>query len=123
MYPATRYCAVADSDIVSEQIIPERQKIQRIYDKMTSLFTVPSADEKWNPRHKYTLRGVVNEPNTVFQKLRRAPAEGAPLVEVAEVPAPEESWWKISFKTEDNTVEHTVSGTFAYGTLVGADFR
>lgn len=79
---------------------------------MTSLFTVPSADEKWNPKQKYTLRGVASEPNIVFQKLRRKPeAETAPLVEVP-APAEEETWWKISLKTEDNTVEHTVSGHF-----------
>ncbi|KAK3905339.1 hypothetical protein C8A05DRAFT_41727 [Staphylotrichum tortipilum] len=94
--------------IMKEQILPEREQIQRISDKMTSLFTWPSADEKWNPRYKYTLRGVTNEPNTVFQKLRRAPAGESETPPLVDAPAPEEEmWWKISFKTEDSTVEHT----------------
>jgi hypothetical protein len=76
---------------------------------MSSLLTAPSTDEKWNPTYKYTLRGVANEPNTVYQRIRGpVGGSGASATEDPSA-ATEERWWKTSFRIEDNTVEHTVS--------------
>jgi hypothetical protein len=94
---------------ILELIIPERRAINEVNRKMSSLLTVPSTDEKWNPTHKYTLRGVVNDMNTVYQRMR-GPVSESGATPTEDVPASgEERWWKTSFKTEDNTVEHTVS--------------
>lgn len=80
---------------------------------MASLFTVPSADSKWNPTCKYTLRGVVSDPNTVFLRIRKPVGdEDATPMEDTSAPAPapkEERWWKISYRAEGDAVEHTVS--------------
>jgi hypothetical protein len=76
---------------------------------MASLLTGPSPDEKWNATHAYTLRGVVNEANTVYLRIR-GPV-GEPRSESAENDPVqvEDRWWKVSFKSEDNTVEQSVS--------------
>ncbi|KAL2262833.1 hypothetical protein VTK26DRAFT_9354 [Humicola hyalothermophila] len=103
---------VADIErVMNEVVLPERRALQDIAQKMSSLLTVPSADGKWSPTCKYTLRGVVSDPNTVFQRIRgpvgaeeaaptETPAEGAPASE-------EEQWWRISYKAEGDAVEHT----------------
>ena len=111
-------CLVTDIR-VSEQIIPERLAIHEVNRKMSPLLTVPSTDAKWNPTHKYTLRGVVSEPNTMYQRMRGpvSESESAPT-EGASVPG-EERWWKTAFKTEDNTVEHTVSVLSCFLSFVG----
>ncbi|KAL2176350.1 uncharacterized protein P884DRAFT_33774 [Thermothelomyces heterothallicus CBS 202.75] len=92
--------------VMDELILRERRVIHQVNRKISSLLTVPSADEEWNPTHKYTLRGVVNDMNTVYYRARgpttqsnASPADGAPQSE-------EEKWWKVSFKPEDNSVEH-----------------
>jgi hypothetical protein len=92
-----------------EQILPERQAIHEVNRKMSTLLTVPSAEERWNPTHKYTLRGVVSVPNTVYLKIRAPVGEPEATPAEDEPASSEEQWWRISFKTEDNTVEHTVS--------------
>jgi hypothetical protein len=76
---------------------------------MSSLLTAPSTDEKWNPTHKYTLRGVANDPNTVYQRIRGPAGEAGPSATGDSSAAAEERWWKTSFRAEDNAVEHTVS--------------
>ncbi|KAK4105102.1 hypothetical protein N658DRAFT_200838 [Parathielavia hyrcaniae] len=96
--------------IINEQAAPEKQTILEISSRLAQLLTKPSKEERWNPTYKYTLRGVVNDPNTVFLRIR-GPA-GEPEATVAEGGPPsaesgEERWWKVSVKTEDNTVEHT----------------
>lgn len=79
---------------------------------MASLLTGPSTEEKWNATHKYTLRGVVSEADTVYQRMRGPvgePESGATEIAPAQW---EDGWWKIAFKTADNTVEHTVRCRF-----------
>ncbi|KAH6850738.1 hypothetical protein B0I37DRAFT_120295 [Chaetomium sp. MPI-CAGE-AT-0009] len=94
--------------LIDEVIMPEREAIHEVNRKMSSLFTVPSADEKWNPTHKYTLCGVVNDLNTVYQRIHVPVSEpGATPADDAPAPAVgEKRWWKTSFNTADNTVEH-----------------
>lgn len=95
--------------IIPEVIIPEREAIHEVNRKMSSLLTVPSTDEKWNPTHKYTLCGVVNDLNTVYQRMH-VPASEAGATPADDAPAAgEKRWWKTSFKPADNTVEHIVS--------------
>jgi hypothetical protein len=92
---------------INEVILPEREAIHEVNRKMSSLLTVPSTDEKWNPTHKYTLCGVVNDPNTVYQRMHVPASEaGAESADDAPVVG-EKSWWKTSLKMADNTVEHT----------------
>lgn len=79
---------------------------------MAALLTVPSTDEKWNPTHKYTLRGVANDPNTVFQRLRAPPSEKEDASVEDASAAGEDQWWKISYKADGDAVEHTVSTVF-----------
>ncbi|KAL2163088.1 hypothetical protein VTH06DRAFT_6924 [Thermothelomyces fergusii] len=92
--------------VMSEWVLPERRVIDQVNRKVSSLLTVPSADEEWNPTHKYTLRGVVNDVNTVYYRGRGpnsqsndSPADGAAQSE--------EKWWKVSFNQEDNSVEYS----------------
>ncbi|KAK4127617.1 hypothetical protein N657DRAFT_641623 [Parathielavia appendiculata] len=96
--------------LMNEQAVPERQTIHEIKARLSQLLTRPSREERWNPTHKYTLRGVVSDPNTVYLRMRgpvgepeATPAEGSP----ASGESGEGGWWKVSFRTEDNTVEHT----------------
>ncbi|SPQ21618.1 dbf9ddb2-e043-46af-839e-a9911abff68d [Thermothielavioides terrestris] len=93
--------------VMNEQILPRRQAIQEVMRRMASLLTGPSPDEKWNATHAYTLRGVVNEANTVYLRIR-GPV-GEPRSESAENDPVqvEDRWWKVSFKSEDNTVEQS----------------
>ncbi|KAL2197638.1 hypothetical protein P885DRAFT_35894 [Corynascus similis CBS 632.67] len=93
--------------VMDELVIAERRAILEVNRKMSSLLTMPSADEKWNPKHKYTLCGVVNDMNTVYYRIRGpASVPAGPSAESAS-PSEEERWLKVSFKPEDNTVEHT----------------
>ena len=89
--------------------MPERKAIHEVNCKLSSLLTVPSTDEKWNPTHKYTLCGVVNDPNTVYQWMHVPASEAGATPADDASPAKEKRWWKTSFKPADNTVEHTVS--------------
>ncbi|KAK4250331.1 hypothetical protein C7999DRAFT_11878 [Corynascus novoguineensis] len=93
--------------VMDELVIAERRAILEVNRKMSSLLTVPAADEKWNPKHKYTLCGVVNDMNTVYYRIREpASVPAGPPAESAS-PSEEERWLKVCFKPEDNTVEHT----------------
>ena len=90
---------------------------------MGTLLTVPSPDEKWNPTHKYTLRGVVNEPNTIFQRIC-APRGEQKVAPVDDTSTPgEDGWWKISYSAEGDAVEHTVSLHWYFAAAVaGIDY-
>jgi hypothetical protein len=120
--PDPRANAQSLTAIIPEVIIPEREAIHEVNRKMSSLLTVPSTDEKWNPTHKYTLCGVVNDLNTVYQRMHVPVSEaGATLADDA--PAAEEKrWWKTSFKPADNTVEHIVSLVWRLGLAVTDPF-
>lgn len=99
------------ADIFSgvDAVLAERRAIDQVNLAMAALLTVPSADEEWNPRHKYTLRGVIPNQDTVYQRMR-APIDEAGAAPTDGAPADgEEGWWRSTFKAEDNTVEHTVS--------------
>ncbi|KAK4239140.1 hypothetical protein C8A03DRAFT_32821 [Achaetomium macrosporum] len=91
---------------LNETTKQQKQAIDTLFRKMGSLLTEPSTDEKWNPTQKYILRGVVNEPNTVYQRIR-GPAGEPESTSAEDAAAPvNERWWKTSFRVEDNTVEH-----------------
>lgn len=112
--------------------MPERKAIVAMNQKISSLLTAPSTDPKWDPKYPYTLRGVVNDFNAVYLRVRAPEADfesmsegnaspptaagngtSAPAASDETPSAPTvEKWVKVSLKGEDNTVEHTVSTDF-----------
>ncbi|KAK4142288.1 uncharacterized protein C8A04DRAFT_38394 [Dichotomopilus funicola] len=103
--------------IMNDAVLPERRAIDEVNLAMAALLTAPSADEEWNPKHKYSLRGVIPDPDTVYLRMR-APIDEAEVAPTNDAPADgapacgasgdgEEGWWRTTFKPEDNTVEHT----------------
>ncbi|KAH6626443.1 hypothetical protein B0J18DRAFT_141096 [Chaetomium sp. MPI-SDFR-AT-0129] len=103
--------------IMNDAVLPERRAIDEVNLAMAALLTAPSADEEWNPKHKYSLRGVIPNPDTVYLRMR-APIDEAGAAPTDDTPADdapaggasgdgEEGWWRTTFKPEDNTVEHT----------------
>ncbi|KAK3685955.1 hypothetical protein B0T22DRAFT_383048 [Podospora appendiculata] len=75
-----------ERDILS----PARDALSTCLARIAKLFTVPSADEELNPIEKYTLRGVVNNANTVFVRKREVD-----LMQMDDDAEPSEQWWKI----------------------------
>ncbi|KAL1839476.1 hypothetical protein VTJ49DRAFT_1485 [Mycothermus thermophilus] len=91
--------------VIDAQITPQKENIAALRKAMSALFTDPaSAKERFRARYKYTLRGVVDRENVVYQKLRIPQTDSAPADGTA-APA-EERWWKIWLRPDDNTVEH-----------------
>lgn len=59
----------------------------------------------WCPTHKYTLRGVVSEPNKIFLRKREQA-----LMEMEDDSPPVEQWIKLwTMADSDNAVLHQVS--------------
>ncbi|KAK3358962.1 hypothetical protein B0T25DRAFT_588029 [Lasiosphaeria hispida] len=77
--------------IMEDTILPERKQLEKMSRYLGALLTVPSDDPKWNPTHKYTLRGVVGDINRVYVR-KREPA----LMDLEEDDPPSEQWWKMS---------------------------
>jgi hypothetical protein len=72
--------------------------------------TAPSAEEKWNPTQKYTLRGVAGRVNQVFLR-QREPV----LMEFEVAASPEDQWWQITVGQDDDTpVSAEVSKVLRY---------
>ncbi|KAK3378543.1 hypothetical protein B0H63DRAFT_512593 [Podospora didyma] len=97
--------------VMNVVILPERQALQEAYANLCSLLTGPSDDPKWNATHKYTLRGVVSDQNTVFVR-RREPV----LMEMDETSSPTDQWWKISCLPDENNV--VLSGITTYDVVM-----
>ena len=55
--------------------------------------TSPSEKEGWDPKHKYTLRGIVTSHDTVF--LHRPAQEN--LIELEGMEEATEEWWKLAY--------------------------
>ncbi|KAL2025030.1 hypothetical protein VTK56DRAFT_32 [Thermocarpiscus australiensis] len=93
--------------VMNDTILPERRVLEEQSRKLASLLTVPSADGTWKPTYKYTLCGVVSEPNTVFLRVNEPPREhDAMSVDGASGPG-ENRWLRISYNAEGDRVEHT----------------
>ncbi|KAK3308580.1 uncharacterized protein B0T15DRAFT_111614 [Chaetomium strumarium] len=92
--------------VLNETTTQQKQSLDTLFRKMSSLLTEPSTDEKWNPTRKYILRGIVNEPNTVYQRIRGPAGELESTAAGNGAASAEERWWKTSFRVEDATVEH-----------------
>ncbi|KAK0719612.1 hypothetical protein B0H67DRAFT_599312 [Lasiosphaeris hirsuta] len=76
--------------IMTDTILPERKQLEKMSRYLGALLTVPSEDPKWNPTHKYALRGVVSDVNRVYVR-KREPA----LMDLEDDP-PSEQWWKMA---------------------------
>lgn len=64
------------------------------------MLTAPSEEQKWNPTHAYTLRGVANSTDTFFVCLRAEPD----LMEIDDgksASTPAEQWWKLGYVADD----------------------
>ncbi|KAK0727903.1 hypothetical protein B0T26DRAFT_639576 [Lasiosphaeria miniovina] len=83
--------------VMKSVILPERESLQALYSHLCTLLTGPSADEKWNATHKYTLRGVTSNANIVFVR-KREPV----LMQMDEAATPTEQWWKITCDESNN---------------------
>lgn len=94
---------------VPDIILPERKVLSDLHRKVASFLTVPSADGTWKPTYKYTLRGMVSEPNTVYQRIRGPLGEVESTVAENGSPVAEDRWWRISYKDDEGIVQHTVS--------------
>lgn len=86
---------------LADVILPQRKALENLSRHLSSLLAVPSDEEKWNPTHKYTLRGVVSDPNKVFVRKQEAS-----LMEVDVNDAPSEQWWRLTCEPDN---EHAVS--------------
>ncbi|KAL2269714.1 hypothetical protein VTJ83DRAFT_1898 [Remersonia thermophila] len=93
--------------VLDAHITPQKENIAALRKAMAALLTDPeAAKEKLRPTYKYTLRGVVDKENVVYQRLRIPQTDAAPADGTA---APvEEKWWKIWLRPDDNTVEHEI---------------
>lgn len=93
----------------SGAVLRERLVIQAAISKMGTLLTEPSADEQWNPSHKYTLRGVAKTSNTVFLRPREPLTGNDSIPTGGDLVQAEDQWWKVSYSPKGHVVEHTVS--------------
>ncbi|KAL2131314.1 hypothetical protein VTI74DRAFT_5274 [Chaetomium olivicolor] len=90
--------------VMNERVLRQRECINRVNSAMAQVLTVPTEDGKWNPTHKYTLRGVVNNTENVYLRML-GPSTEQELTSSEEAgPSSEEGWWRIRFNEETNTV-------------------
>lgn len=100
-------CSSSNSNAdISPGIKVETNACLALLKKLNTAFTVPSADPKLNPEHKYTLRGVITSPDVIYMCRRK---EREPFVEIDEEI---DEWYRIAWVPEDdNVVKHEVCGT------------
>ncbi|KAK0651899.1 hypothetical protein B0T16DRAFT_454314 [Cercophora newfieldiana] len=95
------------NQVMSEEVLPQRKALESLSRHVSSLLTALSDDPKWNPTHKYTLRGVVSQPTKVFVRKRETS-----LMEMEESAAPTEQWWKLSCEPENDYIVASEATTF-----------
>jgi hypothetical protein len=108
----------ANRNMCSVRIAPLKEDLEKLRKAMCARFTDPEdSQERYRPVYKYTLRGVVDKENVVYQKLR-VQEPGTEPTDGAEAAPAEEKWWKTWLRADDNTVEHEVCVTFLFFLLV-----
>lgn len=71
--------------------------------ELNQTLTMPSDDPKLNPRHKYTLRGVIPSPDVLYLCRRKQ----TPTFELPD--DDDDEWWRITWVPEaDNPVQQEV---------------
>lgn len=82
------------------EIRARKANCEQVFRKLSSRFTVPSEEEKWNPTHKYTLRGLSNSHDVFYVCIRAEPdlmeVEGAD-----DAPVSRDQWWKLGYVEKD----------------------
>jgi len=105
---STRHQCIQRLSLIScpERVVPQKQKLQALLRRMQSSMTEPEPDHNWNPTHKYSLRGVISDPNTVFIRIRE-PLQPDDLLDDEAAAFTMDRWWKVSYNAEEG-VEHNV---------------
>ncbi|KAK0626608.1 hypothetical protein B0T14DRAFT_110375 [Immersiella caudata] len=93
--------------VMNDEILPRRKALEIFSRHVSSLLTVPSSDPRWNPTHRYTLRGVINDHRKVFIRKRETS-----LMELDEDSAPAEQWWKLSCEEDNGYMVASEATTF-----------
>lgn len=81
----------------------EKEACYALLKELNQTLTVPSEDPKLNPKHKYTLRGVIPSPDVLYMCRRNQlqPSEQAD----EEI----DQWWRIAWVPDaDNPVHQEV---------------
>ncbi|KAK5662803.1 hypothetical protein OQA88_6213 [Cercophora sp. LCS_1] len=83
--------------ILTENVMPERARLDEDSRRIGGLLTGPSQDEQWNATHKYTLRGVTSNPDTVFVRKYEQNLMG-------DADESTSQWWKLQWNNDNNTL-------------------
>ncbi|KAL1851332.1 hypothetical protein VTK73DRAFT_9455 [Phialemonium thermophilum] len=105
-------------------VLATRRRIERAMRNLDTFLTTPSQEERWNPTHPYTLRGVVPSVDVCYVCVRDEPD----LIEFdgsAETTAPKEQWWKLGYvssdeapiKAEETTYEKVMEEACGVGSM------
>ena len=102
----------ANSLISTDVILPEREMCQKLLKAIRAeendAICRLRAEASESNEFKYSLRGVIQDVNTVFLRKRETS-----LMEMDENPSPHDQWWKvICLFAEGNTILAEVIHTF-----------
>lgn len=81
----------------------EKEACYALLKKLNETLTLPSDDPERDPKHKYTLRGVIPSPDVLYI-CRRKPVQPSEQAD-EEI----DSWWRIAWTPDaDNPVQQEV---------------
>ncbi|KAM7209229.1 hypothetical protein V8F20_000567 [Naviculisporaceae sp. PSN 640] len=75
---------------LNDVILPERDNLRKLSLEARKLFKDPAPELGWDPKFKYTLRGVVSESNKIFLRKREQV-----LMQMEDSSPPAEQWVKM----------------------------